>query len=84
MVPGDLAELRQALERQLSWLTPLARLAAAEAQRPPRVHPDDWRGPAARACEALEQQLAHELRTVDSALRSACRELRAALVEVGG
>lgn len=80
----DPGALRAALERQQSELAPIGRVLAAVAAIPPRIRAEDWRGPAARSCERLEQRLARELRDADAALESARRDIRSALHELGG
>jgi hypothetical protein len=80
----DAGAVRAALEQQRSELAPIARVLSAVATFPPRLRPEDWRGPAARACERLEQQLSRELCDAESAVAGAQRETRAAMMELGG
>ncbi len=84
MLIPDAPALRAALERQQSALAPVGRLLAAAATFPPRLRPEDWRGPAAAACERLESQLVHELRRAEAAVEAAQRETRRAMIELGG
>lgn len=80
----DSGVLRAALERQQFALAPVGQLLSATATFPPRLRPEDWRGPAAQACERLEQQLVRELLRADSAVEAAQRETRRAVIELGG
>ena len=84
MLIPDSPVLRAALERQQAALAPVGRLLSAAATFPPRLRPEDWRGPAAQACERLEAQLVHELRGAEAAVEAAQRETRRAVIELGG
>ncbi|MEO5920752.1 MAG: hypothetical protein ABIQ01_06375 [Pseudolysinimonas sp.] len=75
--------LRDALERQVAALTPIAAGLHSAVAHPP-VAPADWHGPASDAYAALESRMRSRVADAERAVSATLQSSRLALGELGG